>query len=60
MNLHDTEHAMWIRAKDMNRTEKELLRSMLGDYGVANQLLNVDIIKPVAPTACLRVSRHMV
>lgn len=55
LHLHDTENAVWIRAKDMNRTEKELLKSILRNYGVGNQLLEVDVIKPVAPMACLRV-----
>lgn len=58
LHLHDTEHAIWRRAKDINREEKELLKCTLRSFGMERRLLDVDIIKPVAPMACLRVSRQ--
>jgi hypothetical protein len=58
LHLHDTENEMWIRAKDMNRREKEMLKSILSTHGVGHQLLEVDVIKPVASMACLRVSQQ--
>ena len=55
MYLHDTEHAAWIRAKNMNRNEKELLRTILRDCGVQEELWTADVIRPVGPTAGLRL-----
>ena len=57
LHLHDTEDVIWTRAKDMNRDEKELLKNTLKKFGADNRLLNVNIIKPVAPMARMRVSR---
>lgn len=53
--LHDTEHDAWVRAKNMNRMEKELLRTILRDCGVEEKLWNVDVVRPVGPTAGLRL-----
>ncbi len=58
LHLHDTENETWIRAKDMNRREKEMLKNILSTHGVGHQLLEVDVVKPVAPMACLRVSQQ--
>ena len=58
LHLHDTQHAIWTRAKDMNREEKVLLKNTLTKFGVDNRLLNVNIIKAVAPMARMRVIRQ--
>ena len=42
----------------MNKEEKELLKRTLRNFGVESRLLDADVIKPVAPMACLRVSRQ--
>lgn len=55
LHLHDTMHEAWVRAKDMNRMEKELLKTILKDCGVEEELWDVDVVKPVGPTAGLRV-----
>ena len=55
LHLHDTEHVEWIRAKNMNRNEKELLRTILRDCGVEEELWNADVIRPVGPIAGLRL-----
>lgn len=54
-HLHDTEHDAWVRAKDMNRVEKDLLRTIMRDCGVEEILWNVDVIRPVGATAGLRL-----
>lgn len=54
-HLHDTEHDAWVRAKDMNREEKDLLRTMLIECGVKEILWNVDVVRPVGPTAGVRL-----
>lgn len=53
--LHDTEHEAWVRAKDMNRDEKELLRTILQDCGVKPSRWNVEVIQPVRSMAGLRL-----
>lgn len=55
LHLHDIQHDAWVRAKDMNRIEKELLQTILRDCGVEEELWNVDIIRPAGPTAGLRL-----
>ena len=55
LHLHDSEHRMWIRASDMNRTEKELLKDTLNNHGGESRLMDAETIKPVASMACLRV-----
>ncbi|MCJ1464358.1 hypothetical protein MMC07_002971 [Pseudocyphellaria aurata] len=55
LHMHDVEHDAWIRAKNMNRMEKELLQTILRDCGVKEELWNVDMIRPVGPTAALRL-----
>lgn len=55
LHLHDTEDEAWVRAKDMNRLERELLRTILRNCGVEEKFWNVDIVKPVKPTAGLRL-----
>lgn len=57
LHLHDTQHPVWTRARDMNRTEKALLKGILSDHGVERELLGVDIITPVAMLACMRPCR---
>ena len=51
--LHDNEHPLWTRARDMNRSEKHLLRSFLNKEGLEKELLDVEIIQPVGPIGCL-------
>lgn len=55
LHLHDTEHEAWVRAKNMNTMEKELLETVLRDCGVEEKLWNVDIVRPVGPMASLRI-----
>jgi hypothetical protein len=54
--LHDNEHPSWVKARDMNRSEKELLRALLGEEGLEKALLEVRIIQPVGPIGCLRTT----
>ena len=51
--LHDSEHESWVRAKDRNKLEKELLRDILAQEGVEAELLDVELIRPVGPISCL-------
>lgn len=53
LHLHDCEHESWMRARDMNKLEKELLCNILAREGVEAELLNVDLIQPVGPVGCL-------
>lgn len=55
LHLHDTEHDVWVRAKNMNRMEKQLLETILKDCGVEERLWNVDVVRPVGATAGLRL-----
>ena len=54
--LHDTQHASWVRARDMNRLEKEHLRALLSQEGLEKKLLDVEVIQPVGPIGCLRTT----
>ena len=55
LHLHDTQHPAWVKAKDMNRAEKELLRTILEDCGVPKKLWDTDIVKPIRSMAQLRL-----
>ena len=53
--LHDTEHRMWVRAKDMARKESEELKRILRDeIGLGRERWDVDVVKPATPMAQLR------
>lgn len=56
LELHDSEHGGWVRARDMNRQETELLRTMMQDLGVARKRWDVDMIQPVGHTTCYRIA----
>lgn len=56
LHLHDNEHPSWTRARDMNRSDKELLRALLRQEGLEKALLDVEIIQPLGPIGCLRTS----
>lgn len=55
INLHDTENEIWVRAKNMNQAETELLKCMLADSGVRKTVQDSDLLKTAGPTACLRL-----
>lgn len=55
LHLHDTEHATWVRVKDMNKAEKDLLRNILQNCGVHEKLWRVDVIQPMRGLAGLRL-----
>lgn len=55
MHLHDTEHMMWVRAKNMNEAEKEHLASIMKDCGVKKNRWDTNYIRPVGQTAHLRL-----
>lgn len=54
--LHDNEHPAWIRARHMNRSERELLRSILCEEGVEKELREIEVIRSVGPIGCRRTS----
>lgn len=54
INLHNSEHESWIRARDMNREEPELLKIMIQFLGLPRKRWDLDLIQPVGPMACLR------
>ncbi|KAL2037500.1 hypothetical protein N7G274_009781 [Stereocaulon virgatum] len=54
-HLHDTKHASWVKAKDLNIERPEQLRSILRDeMHLPPERWDRPIILPVAPTAQLR------
>lgn len=55
LNLHDSEHESWIRVRDMNREEPELLKIMMEVLGLARDRWDVGLILPVGPMGCYRV-----
>ncbi|KAL8989425.1 MAG: hypothetical protein Q9177_001684 [Variospora cf. flavescens] len=56
LGLHDSEHESWIRARNMNREEPELLKVMMQFLGVAKRRWDVELISPVGPMGCCRVA----
>lgn len=58
LHLHDTEHPMWVRAKDMARKEPDELKRILRDeIGVGRERWDVRAVKPVMAMAGLRLIR---
>ncbi|KAL9135522.1 MAG: hypothetical protein Q9175_003292 [Cornicularia normoerica] len=58
LHLHDTEHPMWVRAKDMARTEPDELKRILRDeIGCGRERWDVHVVQPVMATAGLRLIR---
>lgn len=58
LGLHDTEHPMWVRAKDMARQEPdELKRIMRDEIGLGGERWDVRVVNPVMPMAMLRLIR---
>ena len=56
LHLHDTEHRMWVRAKDMAREEPEELKQILRDeIGLGPERWDVRVVKPVMAMAQLRL-----
>ncbi|CAF9938741.1 hypothetical protein IMSHALPRED_001072 [Imshaugia aleurites] len=56
LHLHDTEHEMWVRAKDTARNEPEELKRILRDeIGLEPERWNVRVVKPVMAMAALRL-----
>ncbi|KAI4246540.1 MAG: hypothetical protein L6R40_001903 [Gallowayella cf. fulva] len=60
LELHDTEHERWMRARDMNRQETELLKTMMQDLGLTKKRWDVDLIQPVGSATCYRVAGRSV
>lgn len=58
LDLHDSEHSAWVRARDMNRQEAELLRTMMQNLGLARKRWDVDLIQPAGLTTCYRIARR--
>ena len=57
--LHDTEHTMWVRAKDMARKEPdELKRILREEIGLERERWDVNVVMPVTPMALLRQGQH--
>lgn len=57
-HLHDIEHPMWVRAKDMARNESDELKRILRDeIGVERERWDVRVVKPVMEMARLRLIR---
>lgn len=56
LHLHDSEHESWMRARNMNREEPELLKVMLQFLGVAKKRWDAELILPVGPMGCCRVA----
>lgn len=55
-HLHDTEHPMWVRAKDMARKEPdELKRIMRDEIGMERERWDVRVVNPVMAMARLRL-----
>ena len=54
--LHDTEHPMWVRAKDMARKEPDELKRILRyEIGMERERWDVRVVKPVMEMARLRL-----
>ena len=56
LDLHDSGHNAWVRARDMNRQEAALLRTMMQNLGMARKRWDVDVIQPVGGMACYRIA----
>lgn len=56
LNLHDSEDQNWVRARDMNREEPVLLKVMMDVLGVPRDRWAVELVQPVGPMGCRRVS----
>lgn len=54
--MHDEEHAMWVRAKDMARKEPDELKRILRDeVGSSPEKWDVRVVRPVMAMAQLRL-----
>ena len=55
--LHDTQHRVWVRAKDMPREESdELKRIMRDEVHCKREMWDVRMVQPVRPMAMLRLT----
>lgn len=58
-HLHDTEHPVWVRARDMVREKPDELKRILQDeIGMARERWDVRVVKPVQEMARLRPSQN--
>ena len=56
LHLHDTEHEVWVRAKDMARKEPDELKRILRDeIGMEPDRWDIRVVKPVMAMARLRL-----
>lgn len=56
LHLHDTEHPMWVRAKDMARKEPgELKRILRDEIGLGRDRWDVSVVQPLMAMARLRL-----
>lgn len=56
LHLQDTEHPVWVRAKDMARKEPdELKRIMRDEIGMGRERWDVRVVNPVMAMAGLRL-----
>ena len=59
LHLHDSEHPMWVKAKDMARTESDELKRILRDeIGYERKKWDVRVVQPVIVMARLRMTKH--
>ncbi|KAL8903458.1 MAG: hypothetical protein Q9207_003916 [Kuettlingeria erythrocarpa] len=56
LNLHDSEHASWARARKMNVEEPHMLKAMMQFLGLARKRWNMEFIQPVGPMGCYRLA----
>ncbi|KAL9031857.1 MAG: hypothetical protein Q9196_000171 [Gyalolechia fulgens] len=55
LDLHDSKHESWVRARNMNKEEPELLKIMMEVSGLPRRRWDADFIHPVGPMGCYRV-----
>lgn len=59
LHLHDSEHPMWAKAKDMARTESDELKRILRDeIGCERKKWDVRVVQPVIVMARLRMTKN--
>ena len=59
LHLHDSEHPMWVKAKDMARTESDELKRILRyEIGCERRKWDVRVVQPVIAMARLRMIKH--
>ena len=57
-HLHDTEHPMWVQARDMARKDPDKLKRILREeVGCGREKWDVRVVKPVRELAMLRLSK---